>query len=243
MGAFWGKVAGGFTQAESPQLGILGFTLVLLSATAVSVLPVVWRYFALFVTLVHELGHACAGIMAGRFVTGIKLSFDHSGVTSSYGRRGEVWCTFWGYPVPGIVGGVLVWAGLSGWAPAAFSLGSIVLLLTVLAIRNWAGLAITLGASAVAALLVYFAPTDVLGLTIVGLGLALLVGAVRDWAKVVSVHTKRPEDLESSDAHSLFRSTGIPSPIWLGLFAVPILAGWLAAAASTIPAVLAATAA
>ena len=240
----WARVAAGFTQVAAPDAGILELSLTLLVAAAVTVIPVTWRLFALFVTLVHELGHTFAGIMAGRIVTGVKLSFDHSGITKSYGRPGglgEVWFTFWGYPVPAIVGGVLVWAGFSGWAPAALSTGSVVLLLAVLGMRNLAGLAITLGSAVVALFVVFFAPADVLGLTTVGLGLALLVGAVRDWVKVLSVHRGEPEDRESSDAHSLLQSTGIPSPIWLGLFTVPIMGGWLLAAASTIPAVLAAT--
>lgn len=228
----WARVGAGFTQVAAPQVGVLEITIALLAAAAVTVLPVTWRFFALFVTLVHELGHACAGIMAGRFVTGIKLGFDHLGTTSHYGKLGgpgEVWCAFWGYPVPAVVGGALVWAGLSGWAPAALSAGSIVLLLTVLAIRNLAGLAITLGSSVVALSLVLFAPATTLALATVGLGLALLIGAVRDWVKVLSVHTQRPEDVETSDAHILSGFTGLPSPIWLGLFTVPIMGGWLLA--------------
>lgn len=37
---------------------------------------------------VHELGHVGASIMTGRFVTGIRLRFDHSGTTVIYGKLG-----------------------------------------------------------------------------------------------------------------------------------------------------------
>lgn len=241
----WGKAAGGFAHVEAPSVGILELLLVTLAAAAVVAIPVAWRFFALLVTLIHELGHACAGIMTGRIVTSIKVDFDHSGATNSYGNLGgpgEVWCTFWGYPVPAIVGGTLVWAGLSGWAPAALTIGSLVLFVTILVIRNWAGLAITLGAAAVTLALVLFAPAGILGYAALALGVALLVGAVRGWANVLSIHTKRPDEIETSDAHALYRSTGIPAPVWLTLFAIPILGGWVLAGTVATQGILASAA-
>lgn len=212
----WAKIAGGFAHIEAPSVGILELLIATLVAAAVSIIPVTWRFFALFVTLVHELGHAVAGVMTGRIVTSIKLRFDHSGVTSSYGNLGgpgEVWCTFWGYPVPAVIGGALVWAGLSGWAPAALSIGAIVLLATVLVIRNWAGLAIVLSALAVSLALLLLASSEVLGHATVFLGIGLLAGSVRDWLKVLSLHTSRQDEIETSDAQILYRFTGVPSPV------------------------------
>jgi hypothetical protein len=243
LAPFWGKIAGGFVHGEAPAVSILELVLVVLVAAAVSVPPVTWRFFALFVNVVHELGHACASIMTGRIVTGIKLRFDHSGTTMSYGRIGgisEVWATFWGYPVPAVVGAALVWTALTGWASAALSVSAIILLLTILAIRNWAGLAIISTAASVSVAMVWFASAEVLGHVTLALGIALLVGSVRDWVKVLSVHTSRRDELETSDAHILYRETGIPSPAWLVLFAVPILGAWFVAGSATVSAVMAA---
>lgn len=235
LAAIWAKIAGGFAHIEAPSVGLLELLAVTLVAASVSTIPVTWRFFALFVTLVHEFGHAVAGIMTGRIVTSIKLRFDHSGVTSSYGNLGgpgEVWCTFWGYPVPAVVGGALIWAGLSGWAPAALSIGAIVLLATILVIRNWAGLAVVLSVMAASIALLSLASGEILGFATVFLGIGLLIGSVRDWFKVLSVHTSRRDEIETSDAQILYRFTGIPSPVWLGLFAVPILGSWFIAVTS-----------
>lgn len=228
-------------QGEAPAVSILELVLVVLVAAAVSVPLVTWRFFGLFVTIVHELGHACAGVMTGRFITGITLRFDHSGTTMSYGRTGPsaVWATFWGYPVPAVVGAALVWSALTGWGSFALSVSAILLLLTLLAIRNWAGLVIILVAAAVSLALVWFASAEVLGHVTFVLGIALLVGAVRDWIKVLSVHTHRRDELESSDAFTLYRLTGVPSPVWLGLYAVVILGSWFAAGTAAVRDVMA----
>jgi len=46
---------------------------------------------------------------------------------------------------------------------------------------------------------------------------------VRGLATVVGVHTRRRTQLQTSDAYLLYRSTGVPSPVWLALFAVLIV--------------------
>ena len=55
---------------------------------------------------------------------------------------------------------------------------------------------------------------------------------MRDFFKVAAVHTRRRNQLASSDAYILARSTGVPSFIWLTGFAVVIagsaaLSAWL----------------
>ncbi len=242
LAPLWGKIAGGFVHHEAAPVGLLELILVVLVAAVVSILPVTWRIFALFVTLVHELGHACASVMTGRIVTGIRLRFDQSGSTMSYGRIGglsEVWATFWGYPVPAVVGAALVWSALTGWGSFALSVSAILLLVTILAIRNLVGLVIILSTAGVSLALVWFASAEFLGHVTFVLGIALLVGAVRDCLKVLSVHTRRRDELETSDAHILYRQTGIPSPVWLILFAVPILGSWFVAGTATVYAVVA----
>lgn len=230
MSQWWDRIVAGFTRSQPPELSLTEIGVILLVAAALSVPQATWRYFGLFSTVVHELGHAFAALMSGRRVTGIRLNLDHSGLTTSFGRPGwrTAWATFWGYPVPAVVGAVLVWAGFAGWAPAALSVGALVLLLSLLFIRNVGGVLILLGAVAVSTVLVLAVPVGFTGHVVVALGVALLVGSVRDLGKVASVHVRRRRERGQSDAYLLYRATGIPSPVWLVLFTAVIAAsaGW-----------------
>jgi hypothetical protein len=121
---------------------------------------------------------------------------------------------------------------MQGWGRAALSATVVVLLLTFLFIRNLQGVFILLGAILAVAALVVAVPADVQGHLTLAAGLALILGAVRDWWNLVSVHTTRRRELASSDAFILARRTGVPAPLWLGSFAAVIgLCGagaWLA---------------
>lgn len=223
---WWDRIVAGFSRSQPPELTLTEVLLILMAAAALSIPTATWRYFGLFSTVVHELGHAFAALVTGSRVTGIRLNFDHSGLTTSFGRPGwrTAWVTFWGYPVPAVVGAVLVWAGFAGWAPAALSVGALVLLLSLLFIRNAGGVLILLGAAAVSTVLVVAVPAEFAGHVVVALGVALLVGAVRDLGKVASVHARRRRSRGQSDAYLLYRSTGIPAVVWLALFALVITA-------------------
>jgi hypothetical protein len=205
--------------------------LIVAGAAALSVPRATWQYFGLLSTIVHELGHAFSNLVVGRLVTGITLRLDHSGTTTSFGRAGfrSVWSGFWGYPVPAVTGSALVWAGLNGWAPAAMSLGTLILTLTVLFIRNAAGLVILSAAIAAAVGLILFVPQAFGGHLVVALGLALLVGSVRDLLTVVSVHVRHRDRLDTSDAYLLSRRTSVPAAVWLLLFAGVIGGSWFLA--------------
>ncbi|WP_312182000.1 M50 family metallopeptidase [Arthrobacter sp.] len=195
-------------------------------AAVLSVPRATWRWFGLYVTFVHELGHAFAALMAGHRISGIELRFDHSGQMRSIGRGGfgAVWAGFWGYPVPAVTGLVLIWAASEGWATAALSVGVLVLAAALLFIRNLQGLAIAAGCAAAAVLLVWFVPAELVAYAVLTLGIALVAGAVRDWLNLLSVHTRRRHALSSSDAWILSQSTGIAGGLWLAAFALVIVA-------------------
>lgn len=219
----WERIADGFTRGLPPEVGVAGLVAIVLVAVALSVPRRSWRVFGLFVTVVHELGHAAAALLTLQRVTGITLRLDHSGTTTSRGRRGwrAAFTTFWGYPVPAVVGAALVWSAATGWAAAALSAGALVLVAALVLVRNGQGVLI-LGGSAVASLaLVWFGGAGIAGYACLVLGLALLVGSCRDWIKVVRVHVRR-RDLGSSDAFLLQGTTRVPSPVWLGTFALVI---------------------
>ena len=194
-------------------------------AIVLAIPRVSWQYFGLFITLVHELGHAVAALLTGRVVSGIRVHRNQSGTTHSSGKTGfgGVFSGFFGYPAPAIVGGALVWSVFNGYTRPALVIGAAVLVLTLVFIRNLFGVLVVLVSAAASVLLVLYAPIDVQGYAMLVLGTALLVGAARAFLNVVSVHTSRRAQLATSDAYLLYQRTHIPSPVWLLLFAVVIV--------------------
>lgn len=225
---WWDRIVAGFTQSPLPQVTGTELGVVVLLAVAVSLPRASWRYFGLLATVTHELGHAFAALMTGQRLGGIRLSLDHSGTTTTYsrGRLAAVWSTFWGYPVPAVAGATMVWCGFNGWGPAAMSVGTLVLLASFLFLRNGIGLLITAAAVLAAVLLVLFVPAEFNGHVMIVLGLALLVAAVRDLGKLLTVHLRRRDRLPTSDAYLLYRATRVPAPVWILLFAAVVAASW-----------------
>jgi len=185
-----------------------------------------WQWFGLFATLVHELGHAFAAILSGRVVHGIRIRRNHSGDAMSSGRGafGTVLSGIFGYPAPAIVGAALIWSVFAGYTSLALAVGGVILVVTVLVIRNLFGVLVVLVSAGVAALLWFYASPEVQGYALLALGVALLVGSVRGLATVVGVHTSRRDQLQTSDAYLLYKRTGVPSPVWLLIFAALIAA-------------------
>jgi len=225
---WWQRIVAGFSQAPAPVVTGTELLLVVAVAVALCVPRASWRYFGLLATVTHELGHAFAALMTGQRLGGIRLSLDHSGTTTTYSRRplAAVWSTFWGYPVPAVVGAAMVVSGFHGWGPAAMSAGTLVLLASFLFLRNGVGVLITAAAVLAAVLLLLFVPAALIGHVMIGLGLALLVAAVRDLGKLVAVHVKHRSRLSTSDAYLLAQATRVPAFAWIGLFAVVVAAAW-----------------
>ena len=202
---------------------------ILAVAAALSIPPVTWQYFGLFTTLVHELGHAVAGLLTGRTVKGIRIRRNHSGEALSTGRGsiGPVVSGVFGYPAPAIVGAAQLWSVVNGYTAIALFAGGIVLLLTLLVIRNLFGVLVVLASAGISAALWFFATPQQQGYALLVLGSALLVGSVRALVSVIRVHTRgRRGQLGSSDAHLLAKRTGVPSFVWLLLFTALIGGCW-----------------
>jgi hypothetical protein len=213
--------------------------LVLAAAAALSIPRLTWQYFGVFTTLVHELGHAFAALLTGRRLTGIRIHRNHGGSAESLGRGGfsAVFSGFFGYPTPAMVGAALLWCVFNGYTATALLVGTVIIVGTLLFIRNAFGLLAVVLSAVVSGLLWYFAPADVQAYALLVIGCALLVGAVRAFFGVVAVHTRRRTALSTSDAYLLYRRTHVPSPVWLFLFAV-VIAGSLAIAAEAYIATL-----
>ncbi|MHB1173042.1 MAG: M50 family metallopeptidase [Lacisediminihabitans sp.] len=200
------------------MLGILAVAAVL------SIPRATWQYFGLFTTLVHELGHAFAAVLTGRVVHGIRIRRNHSGDALSSGRGvfGPVVSGVFGYPAPAIVGAAQLWSVFHGYTAIALFIGGLVLLLTIVVIRNLFGALVVLVSAAVSAALWFYATPPVQSYALLVLGIALLVGSVRGLATVIGVHIRRRNRLTTSDAYLLYRRTGVPSVVWLALFTILI---------------------
>ncbi|MBG6084414.1 M50 family metallopeptidase [Zhihengliuella flava] len=223
---WWDAILDGFTRAEPLTLEPLVVLLVLAAAVAVSIPRLTWRFFGLYVTYVHELGHAVAALTTGRLVRGIRLRLDHSGemISAGRGRASQIWAGFWGYPAPAIAGAAMVWAAAAGWASAALSIGALVLLVSLVFIRNLTGAVVAVACAAAAQALVVWGAAWIVSLAVLVLGIGLCVGSVRDWFKVVSVHV-RGRYRATSDAYLLRAASGVPSVVWLAGFALVIWGG------------------
>ncbi|MDI2033811.1 M50 family metallopeptidase [Paenarthrobacter nitroguajacolicus] len=223
---WWDAVVRGFTQSHTTVVPLPVLLGIIACAVILSIPRATWRWFGLYVTFVHELGHAYAALMTGRFVHGLRIGLDHSGRLVSSGRSafGAAWSGFWGYPAPALVGLCLIAAVSAGRSGAAMSVGALVLLVSLVFLRNLTGILVAVASAVIAQLLVLFATPTVVNYAVLALGVALSVGGVRDLFKLAAVHTKRRERLTASDAFILGRTTGVPAFVWLSGFAMVIAA-------------------
>ncbi|MFC8038103.1 M50 family metallopeptidase [Paenarthrobacter sp. NPDC057355] len=221
---WWDAVVRGFTQSYTTAVPLPVLLGILVCAVILSIPRATWRWFGLYVTFVHELGHAYAALMTGRFVHGLRIGLDHSGRLVSSGRSsfGAAWSGFWGYPAPAVVGFGLIAAVSAGRSGAAMSVGALVLLMSLVFLRNFTGIVVAVASAVIAQALLLFATPTVVNYVVLALGVALSVGGVRDLLKLAGVHTKRRQRLAASDAFILGRTTGVPAFVWLSGFTVVI---------------------
>lgn len=190
-----------------------------------------WRLLRVAVTLVHELGHALVGVLAGRRFTGFVVRGDMSGHAVTVGparELGRVATTWAGYPAPALVGASMVWCAGRGWAASLLSAILAVLALTAIRIRSLGTAGVVLAAAASTGGLWWWRHDGVQALVVAALGVVLLLGAWRHLAAVV----RMPRTDRTSDPAVLARLTGLPRPIWLLTFALALAAATWAAAAS-----------
>ncbi len=65
---WWEAITSGFGRQDGLELDVLRLFLVVGFPLVVTLTPAVWRFFVMFVTFVHVLGHAFAALMTGRVV-------------------------------------------------------------------------------------------------------------------------------------------------------------------------------
>lgn len=201
-----------------------------LAALVVVLIPMVWLRLRIAVTLVHELGHALVGIAFGRRFTGFVVRGDMSGHAVTVGPArgfGRIATTWAGYPMPALVGLLMVWSTTSGYA-AALLFGCLVTLVVVLVFVRSAGTLVTVAAAGAGiGALWWWRNDEVQTLAVVATGLVLLMGAWRHLGALTSSHGRRDP---GSDANVLRQLTGIPAFVWLTTFAATLAAATWAAA-------------
>lgn len=176
-----------------------------------------WRITGLYSTLVHELGHIVSALFTGRFVTGLRLGWDHSGEVVSRGRGkfSVIVSGIFGYPAPLWVSALMFWAISIGYAGQALGIYALFFLLALVFVRNWPAFVVCTVSALIALGVVFFAPVEAylyLSLLIAGF---LLIAGLRDYAKLLAVHTWRRRDVAQSDAYLIARATHTFAGLWL----------------------------
>jgi len=183
-----------------------------------------WRLSRTVVTIAHEGGHAMLAVLTGRRLTGIRLHSDTSGVTVSVGRPtgpGMVLTSAAGYLSPSLLG--LAAAGLLGlgWARPLLAAAIVLLVVTLVYVRNVYGAAAVLVTGTGVGLVAWYGSAQLQAafgaaaawfLLFGGLRAVRELGRSRRHRKWIGAYTL------DSDADQLARLTGMPAWLWIGLF-------------------------
>lgn len=190
--------------------------------------PSVWRVTRQASTIIHEMGHVIAAWATGRRVSGIKLHSDTSGVTVSRGRAqgpGLLLTFLAGYPAPGLLAAGLVWLSTSGYSGAALTIYQAVLILALTLSRNAVGIFSCLLAVIGTGLIWWHNDPEIVGYTVVALGVFYALSGVRGTFDVCRVHmtprsrsTAAVAGTDASQAAKAWRLLPVPAALWLFLF-------------------------
>lgn len=222
------RSAPGLAPASGPWV-----LLALGAALAAVLVPPVWRVARLGVTIVHELGHAVVGVLAGRRFTGFVVSPDMSGHAITVGPRrgpGRVLSAAAGYPAPAVLGLVLVLVARAGWAGTALAVLLVGLLVALVFTRSLTTVLAVLGAAALTAAVWWWGGPGVAAIAVLALGAFLLLGA---WRHLAVVATRGDA---ADDPGQLARLTPLPAALWTGLMGLAVLACTLGAGRLLLPA-------
>lgn len=198
------------TPTGRQELALLWLAPAIALAVIVALTPVLWRRLRLLVTLVHELGHAGAGVLVGRRFTGLLIRSDMSGHAVTVGRTrgaGLVATTWAGYPAPALLGALLVFAAGRGWSGPLLTAAILALAIAMVRVRSLVTVAVFVVTAVALALAWWYQPLQTY--LLISLGVLLLIGA---WRHVVAVASRATN---SDDAAALARLTRVPRLIWV----------------------------
>lgn len=197
-------------------------------ALAVVVLPPVWRFARLAVTIVHELGHAGVGILVGRRFTGFVVSGDMSGHAVTVGRPtgpGRVLSAWAGYPMPALVGALLIQIAFGGWARTALAVALVLLILSLVFSRSLHTVATVVVSVLIVGAVWWWGGALGPGALVLALGVLLLLGAWRHLGAVMTGGRRQ------DDPQQLAQLTGVPAWAWNASYVLVLaLCSWWAGA-------------
>lgn len=178
--------------------------------------PTVRRWGRALVTIVHEAGHAVAGLLVGRKFTGFVVEKNLAGHVVTVGKErgpGRVFTSWSGYPVPAALGALVVMLALAGWSGFVLVVAMVVFLVLLVMSRSLRTVGLVILVEALTfALWQWGDVVPELPLrsgVVAGIGLALLVGA---WDSLRDVARSREPN---QDHRTLAMLTGVPAGVWL----------------------------
>lgn len=180
-----------------------------------------WRLLRNVVTIGHEGGHAVVALLSGRRLNGITLHSDTSGLTVSTGKAtgpGMVLTLFAGYPAVSLLGMGGAWLDVANLAHVLLWVTVVLLAAMLLAVRNSYGVLSVVVTGGVVFVVSWFAAAWVQALCGELFSWFLLFGGIRP---IFELSGKRGRGRAGdSDADQLARLTGVPAPMWLGLWLI-----------------------
>ncbi|MGW0659698.1 M50 family metallopeptidase [Streptodolium elevatio] len=221
------------TQSAPPREAVV---LVACAATLGVVKRESWGLLRIYVTMLHEGGHALVAVLSRRRVTKILLNANTSGAVHSLGERKgakAVLGSLAGYPAPGLVAlGAAVLIG-RGRASLTLCVVACLALLMLVKIRTVYGVFVTIffvaGLVAVIALADPRAQTGVAHL----MAWFLAAGAVRSVFEML--RRRRLGQHKTDDVDNLVAETGLPAAFWMATFVWMVLATYAASALLLAP--------
>lgn len=200
--------------------------LVALAALALVLVPALWPWTRLIITISHEAGHAFAALLVGRRLQGIRLHSDTSGLTVSKGKPrgpGMVFMLAAGYLAPAVVG-----LGASLLLSSGRSLGLLWLIVALLAlmllqIRNLYGFVALLGVGVAMVAVSWFLSPVIQSLIAYLITWVLLFAAPKPVLELFGQRAHR--GATDSDPDQLARLTWLPAGLWMIIFLVANLTG------------------
>ena len=183
---------------------------------AVLVVPTARRWGRTLVTIVHEAGHAGAGVLVGRRFQGFVVEKNRAGHAVTAGKErgpGRIFTTWAGYPTPAVLGALIALAALGGWSGLVLILAAVVLLVLLVMSRSVRTVLLVAFVGALTFVLWRWgdavAGVPLRAGIVAGVGLALLVGA---WDSLRDVAASRDG---AQDHRTLAALTGVPAVLWL----------------------------
>lgn len=211
---------------QPPETSTVTGAAVLVLAVLLVTVPMLWRLVRPGVTVVHELGHAIVGMLAGRRFTGFVVRGDMSGQAVTVGPQrgiGRVLCTAAGYPAPALSGAAFVLVSGSRWAPTTLTLVLAALAVSLLFARSVRTVLVLLMLLLALGAAWWLGGAGTAALVLLGGGALLLLGSWRHLGAVIA----SPRAID--DPQVLGRLTALPAGGWAVLFVVVhLVASWLA---------------